>query len=71
MQISSLIIENLVFERQHQSLFDQVNCTVFSGELLQVRGANGSGKSTFLRMLAGYIEPLAGKVLWNDQPGRD
>ncbi len=31
-------------------------------------GANGSGKSTFLQTLAGLIEPLEGKALWNGQP---
>nr|GEY93215.1 ABC transporter I family member 1 [Tanacetum cinerariifolium] len=28
-------------------------------------GANGSGKSTFLRMLAGFFKPSAGEILWS------
>lgn len=45
-------------------LFDDVNCTVAAGEVLHVRGANGSGKSSLLRILAALAQPETGAVLW-------
>ena len=40
------------------------------GQLLHVRGANGSGKTSLLRMLAGLLRPLAGSVLWRGADAR-
>ena len=45
-----------------QLLFEGVSIQFNPGELYGVVGANGSGKSTFLRILAGDEEPSAGKV---------
>ena len=45
-------------------LFDNLSCTLQASETLHVRGANGSGKSSLLRMIAGLVQPDAGHVLW-------
>lgn len=37
------------------------------GKLVALMGANGAGKSSLLRVLAGIQEPLQGKVRWNDR----
>jgi heme exporter protein A len=58
----TLKIQNLAFARHDIYLFQDLNLTLHSSELLQIRGRNGSGKSTFLRILAGLIDPLAGKI---------
>ncbi|WP_447919161.1 heme ABC exporter ATP-binding protein CcmA [Achromobacter aegrifaciens] len=42
-----------------------VDFELHGGQLLHVRGANGSGKTSLLRMLAGLLRPLAGSVLWH------
>lgn len=34
---------------------------------MQVQGENGSGKTTLLRTLCGFIQPLAGEILWQGQ----
>jgi heme exporter protein A len=39
-----------------------VNFTVAEGELLELRGANGAGKSSLLRMIAGLVEPSEGHI---------
>ncbi|WP_373848811.1 ATP-binding cassette domain-containing protein, partial [Achromobacter insuavis] len=39
-----------------------IDLALAPGQLLRVRGANGSGKSSLLRMLAGLLRPLAGGV---------
>lgn len=57
--------KQLAFERHYHFLFKHLNFELCSGELLQVRGNNGTGKSTLLRILAGFIEPHEGQVLWH------
>jgi len=54
--------------RGGRALFSGLDFTVGAGEALWLRGANGSGKSSLLRMLAGLAEPAAGTVRWR---GRD
>ena len=63
----TLILNNLLYERNYEALFHSVNCTLQPGEMLQIHGANGSGKSTLLRILAGFIQPKQGDVTWQGQ----
>src|SRR3954469_23265463 len=44
-------------------LFDQVNIKFTAGNCYGVIGANGAGKSTFLKILAGDIDPNSGSVV--------
>jgi len=39
--------------------------SVNSGEIVRVAGANGSGKTSLLRILCGLLTPSAGEVRWN------
>ena len=43
-------------------LFDNVNLSFNPGNCYAIIGANGSGKSTFMKVLAGDLEPTAGSV---------
>ena len=43
---------------------------VAPGELLRVAGANGSGKTSLLRILCGLLTPSAGEVRWKGEPIR-
>ncbi len=45
-----------------------VNLKLSTGQCLVINGLSGSGKTTFLHTLAGYLSPLSGKVLLNNQP---
>jgi len=46
----------------HLPVFDRVNVSVGSGEILCVYGGNGSGKTTLAKMLCGLLEPTGGKI---------
>jgi heme exporter protein A len=50
--------------RGERQLFSDVSVTVKPGTLLAVVGANGSGKTSFLRMLCGLLLPDRGTILW-------
>jgi heme exporter protein A len=53
--------------RGDKKLFSDLSLRVGSGECLHVRGENGVGKTSLLRLLTGLSKPEAGQVLWNDQ----
>lgn len=49
-------------------VIDQVNLTMYEGEIVALLGKSGSGKSTLLRMIAGLSAPTSGKILYRDTP---
>src|SRR6195256_918199 len=49
-------------------VLSQVNFTLRDGEIVAVLGKSGSGKSTFLRILAGLLPPSEGRVEYRGQP---
>ena len=50
--------------RGQRQLFSDVSVTVRPGSLLAVAGENGSGKTSFLRILCGLLSPDGGTILW-------
>ena len=56
---------NLTCVRGDRLLFREVNFSLASGGLLELRGPNGGGKTSLLRILCGLATPAAGEVRWN------
>jgi heme exporter protein A len=54
--------------RGERELFSGLNLQVFAGQCLHVRGENGVGKTSLLRLLTGLASPEAGEILWNGSP---
>lgn len=48
-------------------LFDRFNLTVNAGEKVALTGPNGVGKSTLVHLLMRFMEPVAGRILLDDQ----
>ena len=57
-----ITINNLAFQFGGQLLFKDVNLKFTPGNCYGIIGANGAGKSTFLRILCGELEPTRGEV---------
>lgn len=56
---------NLECMRGDRTLFKNINFSLESGGLMQVRGSNGSGKTSLLRILCGLAPPIYGEILWD------
>lgn len=63
-----LELRNLACDRGGRRLFEGLQADAGPGVLLRVQGANGSGKTSLLRMLCGLLAPAQGQVLWNGTP---
>ncbi|HTN66210.1 MAG TPA: cytochrome c biogenesis heme-transporting ATPase CcmA [Burkholderiaceae bacterium] len=65
-----LSAHGLTCVRGERRLFSGLDLAIEAGEWLHVRGENGAGKTSLLRMLAGLVAPAAGEVFWDGQPIR-
>ena len=63
-----LSVSNLSVQFGKRVLFDEVNVTFTHGNCYGIIGANGAGKSTFLKVLSGQIDPTSGHV--HLEPGK-
>lgn len=63
-----LSVSNLSVQFGKRVLFDEVNISFTQGNCYGIIGANGAGKSTFLKILSGEVDPTSGQV--NLEPGK-
>ena len=63
-----LSAHSLTCVRGERRLFAKLDLAVDAGEWLHVRGENGAGKTSLLRLLAGLSHPAEGEVRWCGQP---
>lgn len=63
-----LSVSNLSVQFGKRVLFDEVNTTFAQGNCYGIIGANGAGKSTFLKILSGKMDPTSGHV--HLEPGK-
>jgi len=63
-----LSVSNLSVQFGKRVLFDEVNTTFNNGNCYGIIGANGAGKSTFLKIIAGEQDPTSGQV--HLEPGK-
>lgn len=63
-----LHIENVSFVRNHIPLIQNLSLTLHASDGLLIQGPNGSGKTTFLKIIAGMLQPTSGMLLWQGHP---
>jgi heme exporter protein A len=65
---ADLIGEDLACRRGECRVFAGLSFSLPPGGALVLTGANGSGKTSLLRLLAGLISPAAGRLVWGSAP---
>ena len=68
--ITMLEAAHLTCQRGERTLFTNLSFTLGAGELLQIAGPNGSGKTSLLKLLCGLSPPFAGEIRWLGAPAR-
>ena len=63
--ISMISANNVTLRLGKKALFEDVNIKFTEGNCYGLIGANGAGKSTFLKILSGQLEPTNGEVIMN------
>ena len=58
-----ICLETVHFAYDQQVVLEDISLTVQSGEFVVVVGPNGAGKSTLLKIMAGLLEPQAGRII--------
>ena len=66
-----LEVSNLACSRGDHRLFSGLSFALYPGQIMQIQGANGSGKTSLLRTLCGFIIPDDGKISWRGEDGRE
>lgn len=67
--IQSISLKNVGFkyENMKESTFKNINFTAQKGDIIGILGKNGSGKTTLMNILMGFIKPIDGEILVNNQ----
>ena len=61
---------HLTCQRGERTLFTDLSFTLGAGELLQIAGPNGSGKTSLLKLLCGLSPPVSGEIRWLGKAAR-
>lgn len=63
-----LEVNNVTCERGRRQIFSNITFVLRPGQLLLLLGANGSGKTSLLKMLAGLLAPVQGNIVRKQRP---
>jgi heme exporter protein A len=64
--IATLAITDLSLTRGERTLFAGLSFSIAAGEAVALTGANGAGKTSLLRAVAGFLRPEAGEIAFRD-----
>lgn len=62
-EAATLRVESLAVARGERVLFADLSFLAGPGDFIELKGANGAGKTSLLRAIAGFLHPAAGRVL--------
>ncbi|MBL4851181.1 MAG: cytochrome c biogenesis heme-transporting ATPase CcmA [Gammaproteobacteria bacterium] len=63
-----LQVNGLFCERGDRQLLNGLSFVLDPGQLLHIRGRNGAGKTSLLRIIASLLLPISGDILWQGKP---
>jgi|AntRauTorcE11897_2_1112592.scaffolds.fasta_scaffold05104_5 heme exporter protein A len=63
-----LAVRQLSCERDERLLFSGLDFDLHAGDLLQLEGPNGVGKTSLMRLLAGFLPVSSGEIFWQGEP---
>ena len=69
--LKTVEIRDLSLSRGERVLFQGLSLRLSAGEAVALTGANGAGKTSLLRAVAGFIRPDAGTITFSGGPGAD
>ncbi|MGV6987678.1 cytochrome c biogenesis heme-transporting ATPase CcmA [Testudinibacter sp. P80/BLE/0925] len=64
---NQLELSNLACQRGERRLFEGLSACFAAGEMIQLEGHNGIGKTSLLRILTTLSQPICGNIFWNRQ----
>lgn len=67
--IATLALTDLSLSRGERILFSGLSFSLAAGEAVALTGANGAGKTSLLRAVAGHLRPEAGEIAFRDADG--
>ena len=63
---SDLILKNLNVELDDKKILDNINLNIPAGSMVHLEGDSGAGKTTLMKVIAGYYHPSSGEVILGD-----
>ena len=65
--INNIIMDDVCYRYENSNQIFKYNFSIGKGDKVVIIGNNGCGKTTFLKLLLGYIKPMSGKISINDK----
>ena len=62
---NTLVANHISYCRNNRNIFSDISFSLPPGEALHIRGSNGSGKTSLLKVILGITSPTSGEILWN------
>ena len=59
-----LLAQNLTLNRSNRSIFKDVNISLTLGKIILLKGKNGSGKTSLIKIILKILEPTSGSIYW-------
>ena len=60
-----LLASNLSFQRNNKKIFSELNISLSPKKIIHLRGRNGIGKTTLIKILTNMLLPSSGEIYWN------